>query len=77
MRASKVNHPHLSPQQRRVLELIATGHTDADIAFLLGISPATVSEYAGICLDKLGALNRANALAIALGRRVIKNPYEE
>ena len=60
-----------------MLTLIATGHTDADIAFILGISPLTVAEYAGICMDKLGALTRANALAIALGRRVIKNPYEE
>ena len=70
-----MNHPRLSPKQCRVISLIAQGYTNVDIALLMDISPLTVAEYVTISCDKLGALNRANAVAIALGQGVVRNPY--
>jgi DNA-binding NarL/FixJ family response regulator len=54
--------PQLSPQQMSVLELIAAGATNREIAGQLELSPNTVKEYAGAVFKRLGARNRAEAV---------------
>jgi DNA-binding NarL/FixJ family response regulator len=51
----------LSERELEVLQLVADGLTDRDIADALGISPRTVGSHVGNILSKLGARNRAEA----------------
>ncbi|MEX2486688.1 MAG: FHA domain-containing protein [Nitriliruptoraceae bacterium] len=57
--------PHLSPRQQEVLELMATGMTNAQIGDQLGVTERTVKAYAQELYDKLGVRNRAGAVAEA------------
>jgi DNA-binding NarL/FixJ family response regulator len=52
----------LSPREREVLELVAGGLTNAEIAERLHLSPNTVKEHASTLYRKLGARNRAEAV---------------
>ncbi|MBW0014865.1 AAA family ATPase [Mycobacterium sp.] len=55
----------LSRRQREVLTLITAGHSDADIATKLCISPKTVGHHVQAILAKLGVANRTQAAAEA------------
>jgi DNA-binding NarL/FixJ family response regulator len=56
--------PHgLTRRERDVLELLAGGNSDAEIAAALCISPRTASRHVGAILDKLGVRNRAQVAA--------------
>jgi predicted ATPase/DNA-binding CsgD family transcriptional regulator len=55
----------LSPREREVLRLIAAGHSNAEIAQMLFISPRTVSTHAAHILGKLGLTTRAELIAFA------------
>jgi len=52
----------LSEREREVLDLIAGGSTNREIAEALHISPWTVKEYTGGVYRKLGVRNRAEAV---------------
>jgi two-component system response regulator DesR len=52
----------LSEREREVLDLIASGATNREIAEALHISPWTVKEYTGGVYRKLGVRNRAEAV---------------
>jgi DNA-binding NarL/FixJ family response regulator len=52
----------LSPRDRQVLDLIAAGATNTEIAARLLLSPHTVKEYASRLYRRLGARNRAEAV---------------
>jgi len=56
----------LTPREAEVLELIAEGSGNAEIALALGVSLATVKTHIAEVLRKLAALDRAHATAIAL-----------
>ena len=62
----------LSPRQREVLESVTRGLSNADIAQQLGISPSAVKLYLSAVFEKLGAASRAEAVAIALKRQLLK-----
>lgn len=63
-RKTTIAHPYgLTPRERDVLELIAAGLSDAEIASALVISPKTANRHVGAILAKLGARNRAHAAA--------------
>ena len=62
----------LSPRQSEILQLIAKGLSNPDIAKLLAISIYTVKEQVNILLTKLNAANRAEAVTIALGKHLLK-----
>jgi DNA-binding CsgD family transcriptional regulator/tetratricopeptide (TPR) repeat protein len=55
----------LSPRERQVLRLLAEGHSDAEIAAALYISPHTVHTHVKRILAKLGVSSRAAAVATA------------
>jgi DNA-binding NarL/FixJ family response regulator len=54
--------PLLSEREREVLELIAAGSTNREIAQQLFLSPHTVKEHTSALYRKLGARNRAEAV---------------
>jgi DNA-binding CsgD family transcriptional regulator len=55
----------LTTRQRDVLELLAAGHSDAEIATALCISPKTVNTHVCAIMAKLGVHNRTRAAAYA------------
>jgi DNA-binding NarL/FixJ family response regulator len=54
--------PLLSPRERDVLDLIAGGSTNREIAEILYLSPHTVKEHTSALYRKLQARNRADAV---------------
>ena len=56
----------LTPREREILTLIATGSQSADIAERLFLSTETVNTHVHNARSKLGAHTRAHAVAIAL-----------
>jgi len=55
--------PPLTRRERDCLAFVADGHTDVEIADLLGISEPTVRFHLNNARRKLGAVNRAQAVA--------------
>jgi LuxR family quorum sensing-dependent transcriptional regulator len=55
--------PALTVRERDCLAFVADGHTDPEIATLLGISETTVRFHLDNARRKLGAVNRAQAVA--------------
>jgi DNA-binding CsgD family transcriptional regulator len=64
----------LSPREREVLTLIASGAELGQIASELTISVSTVRTHLRNALRKLGARNRAHAIALALADGTIEVP---
>ena len=62
----------LSPRQGEILQAIARGLNNTDIAKLLGISLDMVREHTSALFQKLGAANRTEAVAIALRKHLLK-----
>ncbi len=63
--------PHLSRRELDVLRLLAQGCSNRQVARELGITEATVKGYLRDLFEKLGASDRAHAVALALRTRVI------
>jgi DNA-binding NarL/FixJ family response regulator len=59
---SQLPAPLLSEREREVLDLIAAGSTNREIASTLYLSPHTVKEHTSAVYRKLGARNRADAV---------------
>jgi two-component system nitrate/nitrite response regulator NarL len=57
----------LSPREQEVLSLLAMGQSVPDIAAAMFVSLSTAKTYVSRVYEKLGAVNRANAIMIALG----------
>jgi NarL family two-component system response regulator LiaR len=62
----------LTAREVEVLQLLAFGHTNKDIAEQLFISPDTVKTHLEHIFDKLGTSDRTAAVAEALRRRLIE-----
>jgi LuxR family transcriptional regulator, transcriptional regulator of spore coat protein len=56
----------LTARQREVLALAANGNTNQQIARWLGNTPNSVAEMLSAAYRRLGATDRAHAVAIAL-----------
>jgi len=54
----------LSPQERRILPLVADGKTNKEIANALGLSDKTIKSYLSNIFEKLQVTSRAQAAAI-------------
>jgi two-component system response regulator DevR len=54
----------LTPQERRILELIAEGKTNREIAEIVFLSDKTVKHYVSSILAKLGVARRSEAAAL-------------
>ena len=64
--------PILSPRQTEVLKQLTLGLTNKEIASALGIRKDGVEDHINIIFSKLGASNRAEAVAIALRKHLLK-----
>ncbi|MBX0331183.1 helix-turn-helix transcriptional regulator [Oscillochloris sp. ZM17-4] len=51
----------LTLREHQVMELVARGENDAQIALQLGVAPQTVTHYVGSVCQKIGAPNRVVA----------------
>jgi DNA-binding NarL/FixJ family response regulator len=56
----------LAPREREILDLIARGKTNSEIATILHLSPKTVSNYISNVLLKVHATDRAKLMLMAL-----------
>jgi len=64
--------PNLTERQVEVLQSMTRGLTNRDIAKQLGIRQDRVDEHVAAIFKKIGAANRAEAVAIALRKQLLK-----
>ncbi len=62
----------LSPQEERILEMIAEGMTNSEIASALSLSQKTIKNYASQIYAKLNVERRSQAARLATERRMLK-----
>lgn len=62
----------LTERQSEVLHSLTRGLTNRDIARQFGLSVRSVEEHVNHILEKIGAANRAEAVAIALRKHLVK-----
>jgi DNA-binding NarL/FixJ family response regulator len=70
--AEHMSDEELTPRELEVLRKIAGGNRNRDIAELLFISEETVKVHIKHIMDKLGAKDRTQAIAIAVRRGIIE-----
>lgn len=71
--AERTLHAELTARELQVLERMAAGASNRDIAQSLAISERTVATYASNVLAKLGARSRTEAAAIAQQRGLLRS----
>ena len=64
-------NPDLTPREREVLELVARGGTNAQIADELVLSTDTVRNHVSSILSKLGVHSKLQAAAVAVQRGLV------
>jgi DNA-binding NarL/FixJ family response regulator len=62
----------LSKREREILQKVADGSTTRQVATELGISPHTVKTHLERIFEKLGANDRAQAVAIAIRTGIVR-----
>lgn len=60
----------LTPQEQRIVALVAEGKTNKEIAAILDLSPKTVKNYLHNVFEKLGIQRRSQAAALHAGKRI-------
>jgi DNA-binding NarL/FixJ family response regulator len=70
--AEAVAHPELTKRELQVLQYAANGRSNKEIGSILYISEATVKGHIRSILTKLEARSRAEAIAIAVERGLIR-----
>ena len=68
--------PSLSRRQAQVLVLVAEGATDGEIALRLHLTRKTVAHYVEHSRRRLGAVSRAQAIAVAMRHGLLSEPSE-
>jgi DNA-binding NarL/FixJ family response regulator len=66
---NQAGHPSLTLRESEVLRLVGEGHTSAEIAKILGISPRTVEHFRAKLMRKLNCNNQAQLIRYALGQK--------
>lgn len=61
----------LTKRELEVLALIVEGLSNEEIGERLVISPATAKHHVSVCIQKLGAANRAQAAALAIKNSLV------
>jgi DNA-binding NarL/FixJ family response regulator len=69
--AERAARPHLTPREVQVIELIAQGMRNKEIAATLGISEETAQVHVKNILSKLKVKDRTAAVSVALRRGII------
>lgn len=71
-RMSQRMHSDMSPREIEVLRLIAQGRSNKEIAAKLGIVEGTVKAHVTNIFGKLGAVDRTQAITIAMKRQILQ-----
>jgi len=61
----------LTKREREILELVATGWTNEEIAERLMISPSTVKFHVRIISSKLDTCNRIETIVVAINNHLV------
>ncbi|OLC28513.1 MAG: DNA-binding response regulator [Armatimonadetes bacterium 13_1_40CM_64_14] len=69
--SSTSTHETLTPREREILQLVAEGHTSAEIGVRLGISPRTVEVHRANLLHKLSLRTQADVIRYAIRRGLL------
>lgn len=67
----RIELPVLTPREKEVLELIAGGYTNPQIAEKIFLSPFTVDSHRKNLLAKLGVKNTASLIRLAVEQKLI------
>jgi len=67
------NKVHLSPRRLEVLQLLATGKSNEEIAAILSIRCQTAKNHVWGVMNKMNAKNRTQAVVIAIKMGLIKD----
>lgn len=70
--AARQRQESLSPRELAVLELVAAGHSNKEIAAALNLSLSTVKLHLQNIFSKLGAQDRTQATAAAFQRGIVR-----
>jgi len=70
-KSSKTDLPVLTPREQEILQLIAEGYTNPQIAEKIFLSPFTVDSHRKNLLAKLGVKNTASLIRLAVERKLI------
>ena len=70
--AEHMGEEHLTAREIEVLQHVVSGHRNRDIAEKLFISEETVKTHLKHIMDKLGARDRTQAVAMAVRRGIIR-----
>ena len=62
----------LSDRHLEILAAVSKGFSNADIARQFGLSEITVKKHLSAIFEKLGVSNRAEAVAIAISKQLVK-----
>ncbi len=65
--------PELTARQVQILDALTRGLSNNDIAELLGTSSENIRDHLRVVYAKIGAANRAEAVAIALKKHLVKS----
>jgi DNA-binding NarL/FixJ family response regulator len=66
--------PKLSIREREILDLLANGHSNGQIATQLNLSLSTVKTHLRTAYRKLGAVDRTQAVLLAIKLKVLDEP---
>jgi DNA-binding NarL/FixJ family response regulator len=69
--ADSLTHESLTPRETGVLELLAAGQCNKDVARRLGIATGTVKAHVKAIMSKLQATSRTHAVSIAALRGMV------
>ena len=61
----------LTEREKEVLQLIAEGKTNKDVASLLNLSPQTIESHRANLMQKLGLHSTADIILYAVRKRII------
>ena len=61
----------LTPRDLTILRYLSEGHSNREIGALLGLSEQTIKNTLSILYQKLGVINRAEAVMVAMRRNLI------
>ena len=70
--AARQRQENLTPRELAVLELVAAGHSNKEIAATLNLSLSTVKLHLQNIFSKLGAQDRTQATAAAFQRGIVR-----
>ena len=74
--AKAISSPRLSKREMEVLESLARGKSNREIAHALDVSEGTIKYHVKSILRKLNVIGRAEAIAVATKRGIIQAPTQ-